>query len=153
MIALDLRNVMNELGSVMAKWFSIGVQLGVSYSKLQEIGANYQTVDRCCCEVISFWLNGNTPVAVNWKSLVEVLESSMVGEKGLARRLREKGGLHGEPVEVPAVAEHGMDNVQTQEINGGSRAKKSAGERLDDNGDENNEFPSAQYIYRLVLSG
>ena len=141
MIALDLRNVMNELGSVMVKWFSIGVQLGISHSKLQEIGANYQTVDRCCCEVISFWLNGNATVARSWESLAEVLESSMVGEKGLAKKLREKGGLV-EPVEMSAAAEHGVERVQTQEINGGGRRmKRSAGEILDDDGDENGEFP------------
>ena len=132
-----MRNVANELGSVMTKWFSIGVQLGVSHSKLQEIGTNYQTVDRCCCEVISFWLNGNADVPVNWESLVKVLESSMVGEKGLAKRLREKGGMiTSETVEVSGAAESG---VQTQEINGSRGKKRPAEEKLNDNGDQYHE--------------
>ena len=135
---LDLRNITNELGSVMAKWFPIGVQLGIGDGKLQEIETNYRTADRCFSEVISFWLKGNTPVAMSWKSLVEVLESPFVNEKGLARRLRDKGGMV-EPVEVPVAtaAEHGMDEVQPQEINGGHRGKKrSAEEKLDDDGDK-----------------
>ena len=75
------------------KWFRIGVQLGLSEAKLRQIEADHRTVDRCFSEVISFWLNRNTEVAVSWKSLVEILESPFVDEKGLAKKLREKGGL------------------------------------------------------------
>ena len=139
----------NELGSVMAKWFSIGVQLGVSHSKLQEIGTNYQTVDRCCCEVISFWLNGNTDVPVNWESLVNILESSMVGEKGLAKRLREKGRMvTSETVEVSGVAEGG---VQTQEINGGCRGKKRPAEEKQADNDEQHHGMLHSYSYMTFL--
>ena len=75
------------------KWFLIGVQLGLSEAKLRQIEADYHSVGRCFSEVISFWLNGNTEVAVSWKLLVEVLESPFVDEKGLAKKLREKRGL------------------------------------------------------------
>ena len=93
----------NELGSVMAKWFSIGVQLGIDPAKLQEIETNYRTADRCFSEVINFWLKGNTPVAVSWISLVGVLKSPFVNEKGLARRLEEKVGMiESVDVHVPA---------------------------------------------------
>ena len=91
--ALDLRSITSELGSVIHKWFQIGVQLGVSESKLHQIESNHNTVERRFSEVISFWLNGNTQVATNWKSLVAILESSFVDEKGLANKLREKGGM------------------------------------------------------------
>ena len=90
---LDLRSVTNELGSVMDKWFQIGVQLGLSETKLHQIESDHRTADRCFSEVIIFWLKGNTQVAVTWKSLVEVLESSFVNERGLAKRLREKYGV------------------------------------------------------------
>ena len=93
----------NELGSVMAKWFPIGVQLGISGAKLREIETNYLTANRCFSEVINFWIEGNTQVAVTWKLLVEVLESSFVDEKGLARRLRQKGGML-EPVDIPVAS-------------------------------------------------
>ena len=90
----------NELSSVIDKWFRIGVQLGIDETKLNQIEADYRSVDRYFSEVINFWLKGNTQVAVTWKSLVEILETPFVNEKGLAKRLREKGGLL-EPVEVP----------------------------------------------------
>ena len=148
---LDLRNVTNELCSVIDKWFRIGVQLGLSESKLHQIGADYQTVDMRFTEVISFWLNGNTPVAVSWKSLVEVLESPFVGEKGLAGRLREKGGtVVSETVGVPGATE---SEVQPQEINGGQRGKKrSAEEKLDDSGDQQPEHQGAYVLSLVVLS-
>ena len=75
------------------KWFQIGVQLGVSESKLRQIESDYHTLDRRFSEMISFWLNGNTQVPVTWISLVEVLDSCFVNEKGLANQLREKTGL------------------------------------------------------------
>ena len=89
-VVLDLRSITNELGSVIDKWFQIGVQLGVSESKLRQIESDYHTLDRRFSEMISFWLNGNTQVPVSWMSLVEVLESRFVSEKGLANQLREK---------------------------------------------------------------
>ena len=93
----------NELCSVIDKWFRIGVQLGLDETKLNQIEADHRNVDRRFSEVISFWLNKNTQGPVSWRSLVEVLESPFVNEKGLARRLREKGGM-GEPVQVLAAA-------------------------------------------------
>ena len=75
------------------KWFQIGVQLGVSESKLRQIESDYHTLDRRFSEMMSFWLNGNTQVPVTWMSLVQVLESRFVSEKGLANQLREKAGL------------------------------------------------------------
>ena len=90
---MDLRSITNELGSVIDKWFQIGVQLGVGESKLRQIESDYHTLDRRFSEMISFWLNGNTQVPMTWTSLVQVLESHFVSEKGLANQLREKAGL------------------------------------------------------------
>jgi hypothetical protein len=119
---------------VIDKWFRIGVQLGLSESKLRQIRADYDTVDMRFSEVIGFWLNGNASVAVCWKSLVEVLESPFVGEKGLAKGLREKGGMI---ISKTGATESG---VQPQEINGGQRGKKrSVQEKLDDGGDQQPE--------------
>ena len=90
---MDLRSITNELGSVIDKWYEIGVQLGINEAKLRQIEADSRTVSRCFSEVISFWLNGNTQVAVSWNSLIDILESPFVNEKGLANKLREKTGL------------------------------------------------------------
>ena len=91
---IDLRSITNELGSVMNKWFQIGVQLGINETNLHQIEADYCTVDRCFSEMISFWLKGNTEVAVTWKSIIDALESPAINEKGLANWLREKKGLN-----------------------------------------------------------
>ena len=125
---LDLRNVTNKLFSVMAKWYHIGVQLGVNDTKLEEIEYNYQTIDRRFIEVIKLWLRGNTPAAVSWEALVKVLESPLVDEKALAMKLREKGGMIvSETAGIPGATKSG---VQPQEINRGQRG--SAEENLDE---------------------
>jgi hypothetical protein len=135
----------------MAKWYPIGVQLGVDQAKLKEIEVNYRAADRCFVEVISFWLGGNTPVAVSWESLVEVLELPFVGENGLARRLREKGGMIvRETVSIPGATDSG---IQPQEINGGQRGKKRSAdseEKLDDSGDHHHEHQGT-CMHVLVL--
>ena len=113
------------------KWFRIGIQLGLNESKLRQIGADYHTVDMRFTEVISFWLNGNTPVPVSWKSLVEILEQPFVGEKGLAMRLREI------IIETEGIPESG---VQPQEINGGQRGKKRPAGVTLDSGDQQPEY-------------
>ena len=139
---LDLRTVTNELGSVITKWYPIGVQLGVDEHKLEEIETNYQKTDRRFSEVIKFWLRGNTRVAKSWESLVEVLDSPFVSERGLAMKLREKGGMIvSETAGIPEATESG---VQPQEINGGQRGKKrSAEEKLDDSRDQQPERQGA----------
>ena len=78
---------------MMNKWFQIGVQLGINETSLHQIEADYRTMDRRFSEMISFWLNGNTQVPITWKSLIEVLESRFVNKKGLAKKIRKKGGL------------------------------------------------------------
>ena len=148
---LDLRNITNELCSVIDKWFRIGIQLGLSESKLRQIGADYHTVDMRFTEVISFWLSGNTPVSVSWESLVKILEQPYVGEKGLAGRLREKGGI---VVSITAGIPESDHEVQPQEINRGQRGKKrSAEEKLDDSGDQHHEHQgtyASNTVYFLI---
>ena len=141
---LDLWSITNKLVSVMAKWYRIGIQLGVDQAKLKEIKNNYQTADRCFSEVVKFWLRGNTRVAVSWESLVEILEQPFIGEKELAMRLREKGGMIvSETAGVPGAAE---SEVQPQEIKRGQRGKKrSAEQKLDDSGDQHHEHQGTYY--------
>jgi hypothetical protein len=148
---LDLKTVTNELGSVMAKYYSIGVQLGVPETKIEEIEMNYGTADRRFSEVIKFWLRGNTLVAVSWKSLVEVLESPFVGEKGLAKGLREKGGMVvNETVGAPGATE---SEVQPQETNGGQRGKKRfTEEKLEDSSDHHQGTVILQLCSYMVVA-
>ena len=133
---LDLRTITSELGSVMAKWYPIGIQLGVDQAKLKVFEINYRTADRCFAEVISFWLSGNTPVPVSWISLVKILEQPYIGEKGLATRLREKRGMI-----ISKTAGISESGVQPQEINRDQRGKKRSAE--DYSGDQHREHQGA----------
>ena len=85
--------MINELGSVVSKWFQIGIQLGVSESRLHQIEADHRTANRCLSEVIIFWLSGNTNADVTWETLTMALEASAVDERGLAKNLIQKYGV------------------------------------------------------------
>ena len=125
----------------MAKWYPIGIQLGVDPANIKVFQMDFQTADRCFCEVISFWLDGNTQVPVSWKSLIEILEQPFISEKGLARRLREKEGMIVSETVDAGIPESG---VQQQESNGSQIGKKrSAEQKLDDSGDQQPEYQGA----------
>ena len=75
-----------ELGEVAHNWFKIGVQFGVPRHKLKE----FEKEDDPLSAVIDYWLNGNSKVPVSWRSVVAALESSHVGETGLASTIKKK---------------------------------------------------------------
>ena len=76
-----------ELGEVAHKWFKIGVQLSISRGKLKEFENEADPLSA----VIDYWMNGNVEeVPVSWRSVVAALESSHVGETGLANSISRK---------------------------------------------------------------
>ena len=84
---LTYKVVCDELGVVKYRWRSIGVQLGIPYHKLMEFAKEEDSL----ASSINYWLCGNVDdVPVSWRSVVKALESSHVGETGLARKIREK---------------------------------------------------------------
>ena len=84
---LDLSTVCEELATVKYKWRDIGLKLHVPYHKLKDFDKGSNPL----VEVINYWLNGNVKdVPVTWRSLVTVLESSSVDERGLAKTVMNK---------------------------------------------------------------
>ena len=84
---LDLGTICEELATVKYKWRDIGLRLKVPYHKLKE----FQKESNPLIEVINYWLSGNVKdVPVTWRSLVTVLESSSVDERGLAKNIMKK---------------------------------------------------------------
>ncbi len=68
-------------------WFEIGIQLGVPRSKLKEFSKEEDPL----AAALDYWLNGNVDdVPVSWKSIVAALNSSHVGEVGLAKTIGKK---------------------------------------------------------------
>ena len=84
--SLNLRTVCNELGVVEDKAYQIGIQLGVSHSKMKM----FMKEEYCLSAAVDYWLRGNTEVIVCWESVVAALESKQVGEPGPAGVLRAK---------------------------------------------------------------
>ncbi len=84
---LDLRKVCRALGRVKAKWFVIGVQLGIPHDKLEEFKEERDPLSA----VVAFWLNGNVAdIPISWKTIVEALKSIHVGEPGLAGEISQQ---------------------------------------------------------------
>ena len=84
---LDLSTICEELARVKYKWRDIGLQLHVPHYKIKE----FEDGKNPFVEIISYWFNGNVKdVPVTWRSIVAVLESSIVDEGGLARIILEK---------------------------------------------------------------
>ena len=84
---LDLSTIHEELITVKYKWRDIGLMLNVPYYKLREFGKESNPF----AAIIDYWLKGNVEdVPVTWRSIVAVLESNSLDEKGLARTIMNK---------------------------------------------------------------
>ena len=81
----DLRVLMKELNNVRAKWYNIGVQLGVSVGALDAIEKQYSDPTDCLRRTLTIWLKSSTPM---WSNIVDAL--SVVGEVRLATDLQHK---------------------------------------------------------------
>ena len=84
---LDLSTICEELAKVKYKWRDIGLKLHVPYHKLKELEEEKNPFPT----IIYYWLNGNIEdLPVTWRSIVAVLESSSVDERGLAKTIMDK---------------------------------------------------------------
>lgn len=85
--SLNLRTLCNELGEVKRRAYEIGIQLGITHSKLKEL----QHDENLLAAALDYWLSGNVPdIPVTWKSILDALESKFVNETGCAERIRAK---------------------------------------------------------------
>ena len=86
----ELRIVSNELDPVKLKWREIGQQLGIVEEQFKQCTHPewFTNPAELLCEILDFWLKGNTSVSPTWESVVTALES--LGEVELSQQLREK---------------------------------------------------------------
>ena len=86
---LTLKKIQNELNEMAAaKWYQLGVQLGILPATLSTIEHDYpHDAQRCMSEVIIRWLQ-NKPEC-SWEKLAEAVET-MGGYAVLAEKLRQK---------------------------------------------------------------
>ena len=86
MTVKEIQNELNEMTA--AKWYQLGVQLGISSATLSTIESDYpRDAQRCTTEVIIRWLR-NAP-EFPWAKLAEAVEV-MGGYAALAEKLRQK---------------------------------------------------------------
>ena len=81
---LILKNVLDALEDVV-KWKSLGVRLGISGSKIQEIDINNRgQVADCRHDLVQFWLESD--VSRSWEKLIDALNA--IGKSVLAEEIR-----------------------------------------------------------------
>ena len=86
----DLTNIYIELQCASAKWFSLGLQLGLPPNNLDEIRLDrLEHPERCLLAVIHTWLK--RCAKPTWRDLADALESPTVGYTALARKLQTRG--------------------------------------------------------------
>ena len=85
----DLLNVMEELADVRAKWYNIGLGLGVSVGTLDGIHAEHSNTSDCLRETLKKWLNSYPPHPT-WSKVVEALRTKIVDKTRLATDLECK---------------------------------------------------------------
>ena len=88
-----LGTIMETIHSLTAKWFNLGLALGLSSDALSQIEYNYPRDSfRCLTEVIKAWLRSNPQSS--WRELASALRSPLVGGFELATEIAKKHPSH-----------------------------------------------------------
>ena len=85
----NLSIVLEELFPARAKWYCIGIELGLPISTLNSIDKPHSTDKDHLCELLMCWLKGITP-RPSMVALIKALRSSGVEESGLAQKLAQQ---------------------------------------------------------------
>ena len=83
----DLAAVRRALFDIRAKWYHIGVELGLPVGTLNAIRTQFTDLTDCVTEMCTKWLQGTHP-SPTWNDLIKAVESPFVGENCLAQKLR-----------------------------------------------------------------
>ena len=83
----DLHSLLDELDPAAAKWYNLGLALGVRSGRLDAIKVDYGTVDDNLREMLKAWLS--TADRPTWEQVATALESRPVAKGSLARGVRE----------------------------------------------------------------
>ena len=85
----ELAVLVEELVNVRAKWYNIGMKLGVGVGTLDAIRIQYNDPSNCLRETLAAWLRAR-PTPTTWNKVVEALNSATVDEGTLATSLQHK---------------------------------------------------------------
>ena len=81
----SLRTILDSISTLTAKWFNLGVALGLSSGTLETIESNHSK-DACSCltKMVIAWLRMKDNSQPSWQSLVSALGSPFVDRKEIA---------------------------------------------------------------------
>ena len=85
----SLKDVRKELWNISAKWYDIGLELGLRTGVLENIRYQNPDAPTCLREMVFHWLKKVDPPPT-WEGLACALESCTVGEPRLAEQMRTK---------------------------------------------------------------
>ena len=85
----DLDKVYKELYEVKVQWKTIGLELGLTITKLNCIESDrHYKAEPSCLDMLSEWLSNGTHRS--WSALADALESPIVNHSNTAAAIREK---------------------------------------------------------------
>ena len=81
----SLRTILDSISTLTAKWFNLGIALGLSYDTLETIESDHpRNAHRCLTEMVIAWLRMKDNSQPSWQSLTSVLGSPSVDRKEIA---------------------------------------------------------------------
>ena len=86
-LSIALKELTEDLNSVAADWFELGVQLDIEDGELRGVSGKENAAAKCFQKTLSLWWKSGTPTL---KAITDALRSSVIGHNNLARKL-EKG--------------------------------------------------------------
>ena len=79
----SLVTILNSISTLTAKWFNLGLALGLSYGTLRKIESNFpRDAVRCQTEMVMTWLQNS--LQPSWRRLASALNSPSVGRIDIA---------------------------------------------------------------------
>ena len=91
---LNMTNLIDDLVTVVDKWYLIGVKLEIKPSVLKVFEQQYNNNSRrCLAEMLQYWLDGNAPTCVKWETIIAVLRSPLLDEAGFAEKIYKDNQL------------------------------------------------------------
>ena len=86
-LCIALKELTEDLNSVAADWFELGVQLDIEDGELRGVSGKENAAAKCFQKTLSLWWKSGTPTL---KAITDALRSSVIGHNNLARKV-EKG--------------------------------------------------------------
>ena len=85
--------IVNTIHTLAAKWFNLGVALGLPYNRLTSIESDFPRDSlRCLTETVQIWLQSSS--CPSWRGLVSALRSPSVNRIDIANRTAKDHPSH-----------------------------------------------------------